>query len=464
MNKAALIASILCVIWIGSPVSPTESGTSGPRASLAVLHDESKDALVKPVQGGSGEPRESGPQPSSSAALGSHVGRIGVREQSSGYGEFYEVTSGRTFVPQGMNYMRIAYPPSTMFDPGQFNPVEIESALKDMKRNGYNVVRVFLNQNKIGGQLATPGLDPAYMNNVLTLLRLAKAYDSRVVIALAWLPANYSSLVGQIPASVGIDGVNAYFMYQPSIDAFKSYWSDIVRYLKRSDDALLATVLSFEIWNEPCFSATEKPFSLTSGFVTTAEGGTYDLSDPDSRQRAADHSATYWANQISAAIKAVYPHALTTAGVFTPYQVGLPSYNGVPAFFARPVPLRVTALAASSFDYIDIHSYAMGASYDMAKDLNSAELSRIPKTKPLLMGEFGAFKFVYPDLADAVTALRGHRRESCQFAFNGWLLWTRDSHEQPDIWNALDGEGAINRALAPTGNPFPCLGIKPTGR
>jgi hypothetical protein len=46
--------------------------------------------------------------------------------------------------------------------------------------------------------------------------------------------------------------------------------------------------------------------------------------------------------------------------------------------------------------------------------------------------------------------------ESCNYGFDGWLLWTWDTEEQTDFYSGLTGEGLINQVLAPVNRPNPC--------
>jgi len=50
--------------------------------------------------------------------------------------------------------------------------------------------------------------------------------------------------------------------------------------------------------------------------------------------------------------------------------------------------------------------------------------------------------------------------QSCAYNFKGWLLWTWDTDEQPELWNGQsNGQssgGAINLKLAPASRPNPC--------
>ena len=44
---------------------------------------------------------------------------------------------------------------------------------------------------------------------------------------------------------------------------------------------------------------------------------------------------------------------------------------------------------------------------------------------------------------------------SCEFGFDGWLLWTWDTGEQTELWNGMSENGEINAALAPVNRPDP---------
>jgi hypothetical protein len=77
--------------------------------------------------------------------------------------------------------------------------------------------------------------------------------------------------------------------------------------------------------------------------------------------------------------------------------------------------------------------------------------------KPVVLGEFGAFRDPYPDIGGAVEALTGWQAESCTYGFDGWLLWTWDSAGGfTETWNGTDSDGALSDALSPTNRPDPC--------
>jgi len=386
--------------------------------------------------------------------------RIGVRTMAGRHAEFFDTVTGRAFVPRGNNYIRLD-PKHSTFSPAKYDPDRVEVALREMQRHGYNVVRVYLNSQVIGGSLERPGVDVLYMSNVLDFLARANAHGLYVMLSSDWLPSNYASIVGASPPPAKVEGINGVFMTPGFIEAARQYWTDVITAIKFLDPSLLSTVFSYDIWAEPFFQSDQQPFSLTSGFVTTADGGTYDMSNAASRQLAADNAARYWANQVVAAVKRADPQALTVASLFSPKAVGRSGYDGVQPNRDVRAPLRMSVLAESALDYVDLHTYPTGASYRLKDDLDSAELGATGMSKPRLIGEFGALKSYYPEANDAAPVLADHQVGSCAYGVKGWLLWTWDAggSEQPHFWNALDANGEINSLLAPIHRPDACSGI-----
>ncbi len=61
----------------------------------------------------------------------------------------YNTVTGQTFVPRGANYVRLTQAPNgeiyhSAFEPGVFDPATVAAALDQMRHDGYNVVRVFI--------------------------------------------------------------------------------------------------------------------------------------------------------------------------------------------------------------------------------------------------------------------------------------------------------------------------------
>lgn len=101
--------------------------------------------------------------------------------------------------------------------------------------------------------------------------------------------------------------------------------------------------------------------------------------------------------------------------------------------------------------------------YTLADDLASSEFSSMnlgAAGKPVLMGEFGAFKNVYgcnpSDGLTAALAMRNYRTEAKNSGFKGALYWTWNTIYPDDSsicgqkqqwWNGVDESGAINWEL-----------------
>jgi hypothetical protein len=144
---------------------------------------------------------------------------------------------------------------------------------------------------------------------------------------------------------------------------------------------------------------------------------------------------------------------LVTIGFFWP-QTPNPSRLG---------DLRVIsvypAIVGSTADLVDIHAYSIPWEISLDQMMQNFGLVGYQQDKPVVMGEFGAFKEHHPAIADAASVLENWQAASCAYNLKGWLLWTWDTEEPeqvPPLWAIESGDGSINRALAPTFRPDPC--------
>lgn len=386
--------------------------------------------------------------------------RIGTRMNQDGYGEFYDKVTNESFIPRGNNYIRLDAVDGyhNLFNPGNYDVSRVEAALNKMQQNGYNTVRVFLDWRAIGGDLASPGVNPIYMNNLVDFLSRARFHNLHVIITREWVPSNYFSIVRSMPPTTGAEegGVNTMMLSNRWIIAYKTYLSDTIAYIKNNHPELLPTVFVWDLWNEGIFVSNIEPFSLTTGSFNAVEGGTYNLADSSSRQLLADNSAKYWANQMAAAIKDNDPEALTEVSLFTPKGAGKDGFDGVAPHPDPRSPFRPSALYESNVDLIDIHQYPLGPTYNLSQDLASAEINLLGREKPRTVSEFGALKNFYPTLTEAATTLHNHLAANCEFGFRGGIAWTWDTTELTAYWTVLAGNEDINQALAPRYYPDPC--------
>jgi len=402
--------------------------------------------------------------PAMTAALPAVVDhRIGVRV-NNGQAEFYDRLTGQKFVPRGANLWRWKFWPrgseqiliDTLFNTqiGQ-----LESALEELPKmggDGFNVVRVWENACWGGApgcmDRASGGLDPAYLRNLARFLQVAKDNGVYVMLTVDELPdtGGYGSLLGS--AGGQFEGsFNRLFMTDGGIEAQRRYYADFITGLREAG-APTDAIFAYELHNEAFFEGQLPPFSNPSAQVTPANGGTYDLANPTQRRALMEDSWLHYIKEVSQAIKALDPTALVTMGFFVQHEPN-PVLIGDP----RLVYLN-KVLNESVLDFVDLHAYP---GYDLNMRQHAENFDIIGYTKkPLIMGEFGADRHVFPDVIAAATKLQGWQAESCEFGFDGWLMWTWGGAEHPDdYWEAVEADGAIRGALSPRLNPDPCVSV-----
>src|SRR5206468_4242259 len=120
--------------------------------------------------------------------------RISVR-QVNGHGEFYDTSSGNTFVPRGNNYIQlhdqqtieqnVTVLSHSTFNIGLYDAAKAEASLARMQADGYNLVRVWVNGCCVG-TVADPagGLSAAYLANVIDFMTRAKAHGVFVMFTI----------------------------------------------------------------------------------------------------------------------------------------------------------------------------------------------------------------------------------------------------------------------------------------
>lgn len=380
--------------------------------------------------------------------------RIGVRVGAGG-GEFYDTVTNARFTPRGNNYIRLAlqhdpfggdYVYHSTFNVGLYNATQVNDALTQMHHDGYNVVRVFINELAVGNSGGS-GLSTAYLQNVVDFMQKAEAAQVYVILTLSVIPksGNY------YPPSPGpnFESDNVFYLTSAFIDAKKNYVTDFVSGLV-SQNAPMSVVFGYHIENEVSYVEDQKPLSLSSGMIATANGATYDMSNPTDKQQMMDANLVNWINSVRAAILQIDSAALVAPGFFSPLAVQGPAD---PRVIRTYWAIADSSSGGSSADYIDLHAYP--GLFDTSQEMASFEIGS--HQKPLLLGEFGAFKTVYTNTTSAAYALRDYQVLTCtRYGFVGWLLWTWDTAEQPELWNALDNAGAINGILAPLNRLNPC--------
>ena len=431
---AALVAAVL-VAACGTPVTPTSAAV--PATPPATASPSAVATGTPPSQAPVATPPASSPAPRTPVPH-----RIAVRVLD-GEGELYDHTTGKRFVPRGTNYIRLAGAHTTL-NVGHYDPARADAALADMSRRGYDTVRVFLGTGS--GGLPGPGssLNAAFLDNAVALLRLAQAHGMLVIYTLDWLP---ESPGWSFETDPGIENVNSLYLSTGGLEAGARFFRELAQgFVDRG--APLDALLAYELRNELYFTELAPPFSLDSGSVRTANGRTYDVSTTAAKRRLLEDGLVYWIDRMRDAIVGVDPTALVTIGFFQPKGP-----NDSRAGDDRLIETR-QAILRSTADFIDLHAYP-GGDLTLPQIVENFGLPR-KTAKPVILGEFGVERPSTPALDDAVRTAVTWQMDSCRFGFDGWLSWTWDSTEQPEFWNAVEGDGAIADALSPAVRPNPC--------
>lgn len=379
--------------------------------------------------------------------------RIAVRVVD-GVGEFFDRSTGESFVPRGNNYIRLASQRKmdgsttfghALFDPGRYDSGVVASDLVRMHNDGYNVVRVFLSPDTMG--TVSGGLDDGYVGNLVDFLDHAAESEMYVVFTLDWLPGGRYGAILDADCCTEFALMNANFLPPAGVQANAEFFHDLATELIRRR-ARTEFVLSYQVRNEMFFDSDQPPLSFTTGLVTTANGHTYDMASATDKEAMITEGAVFFLDSVAGAIRQADPTALVSVGLFVPHGPN-PVRQGDPR-----VVVSGPVIWESSLDFVDLHAYA-GFGFSLEKHVENFGIAGMEQ-RPIVMGEFGGEVSRFPSIADAAFAFRDWQVESCGFGFDGWFFWTWDLDEQPDFFNVLMEGGAINGVLAPVVRPDPC--------
>ena len=383
---------------------------------------------------------------------------VGIRDIGS-QAVFWNDETDSVFVPRGVNYFWIipaggGYQ-DRFFGVGIFDETRVRADFRLLKKNGFNVVRIFFdscNDDPVCiGNPEGAGLNGSYIDNIVRTMTIARDEGIFLMLTSNDLPSQGG--YWQI-SDEGVDSEfgsyrNANYLTSPGVLAATTYWGDLMRALA-GRDAPFEAVFAWSLLNEQWYINTDPPFSLNSGKVTCANGSTYDMSTPADKKTMALESMVYYINRIRDTIDHYDPDALVTMGFF------VPDY---------PNPIRTgdfryveTAglLQEAPLDFFDFHAYpGEDPLQKIAENFGMTDY----RSKPIIMGEFGAFLQRFPDLPDALDAIQGWMAGSCMYGFDGWLYW--GMYRAPvgigdATWGFMDNDHEMMAALAPVNYPDAC--------
>lgn len=384
------------------------------------------------------------------------TGRIVIRE-----GCFFDTGTDKPFHPLGVNYFRIApirerKEGHSTFSPGSYNEEFVDPMMETLARDGLNTVHTFLSYHSgANGIVATPEPgepSPAYLLNVIHIVRAAQAHGSRVILtwdnwmpeSRAWaeMPLSNESEYGWILEAGHDFKTNGFRLSPEPIRARANAICALLQSVKTSAPDLLPVVLAWELENEVHFNLDQDPF-LSRSTAFAFGGRTFELGTDSGAQALMDAASVSWANACADAIHGVDPEALVSASVFTFHAIGRQG----PGTWLKDqtndmrIPARPLALLESRIDFADIHIYAGKSESEsiaqhLKSDLDSVEISHLAREarrlgKPILVGESGvAARHMRrgPDWQTiphetGVNLLREFHQALSTFSFAGVLHW-----------------------------------------
>ena len=377
--------------------------------------------------------------------------RIAIR-QVDGVAEFFDRGSGQTFVPRGVNYVFVPHEGQldlNLLKVGVYDPERTRLDFQALADRGYNTVRVFLDHCNQGsgciGDEDNQGLNPAYLDNIADMMAAAKEAGLFILFTSNDLPdqGGYAEQANGEAGETFAGYRNAYFLTQSGLEAARQYWSDLLTGL-RERSAAFDAVLAWQLLNEEWLFADQPPLSLTSGSAETPTG-VYDLSDPQAKRRMVDDTIVNYIAVLKSEILRHDPTALVTMGFFAPEIAA-------PGWYVQTAPL----LERSELDFFDFHLYPGGHTQD---ELVAAFGMQGYEVKPILLGEYGAFRHIYPDILPAAREINAWQAESCTHGFDGWLYWTyypAPAYVDDRTWGLVDEDGFLLETLSPSLHPDPC--------
>jgi plastocyanin len=397
--------------------------------------------------------------------------RLAVRN-AGGYDEFYDRQTGLSFVPRGSIFVRrrlnetptgqFVFSSST-FAVGAYNAAAVETALTSMASEGYNAVRILLDVTCRAGCLSdtaqADGLSRPYLGNLADFMRRAKAHGIYVLLAAEALPyGSYYESLAKTNCCATFDRENVHYLTANGAEGHRRFWIALIQDLN-SLGAPLDYVWGYEIVAEQFYRDNVPPLSFGAGLVTTGNGSTYDMAVAGQKQLMMDENLSWWAGRVRSGILSVDPTALVAIGFLWPKGPN-PARGGDPRVVrARPI------VDASSLDFFDVHLHP-GAELTLPQYMQNFELTT-PAMKPVVIGEFGAYKFAYPTPPDAERILRSVEADSCPFGIDGWVHWSWDTTEwgagELPFWEGSAAGALIDQALGPRLRPDPCAAVPGAG-
>jgi len=394
------------------------------------------------------------------------VHRIGIRTVD-GVAEFYDTVTGEKFIPRGVNYVDFAeITPGTLwedyiFGAGTYQPDKVRAAFHRLSEAGYNTVRLFFDHCFSGpsciGSQKQDGLNPVFLDHMVEIMKISADENIYLVLTANGVPADggywtrYDRQYQQ-DGHFGFDQFyeNGYYLHKAGVDMQAQYWRDLMSGLAERS-APFDVVLGWQLQNEYWLFKTKPPLSLTSGMVQISNGQSYDMSDLQQKRQMVTDGVLFWMEKLIPIIKEYDPESLVTVGFFPP---DFPIDNQLATDWYRDT---ASIIKTAPVDFWDFHPYPQpqtNITHNMQSVVENFGMTGYQE-KPVLMGEYGAFRQTFHNLEVATYRLQQWMVESCEYGFDGWLIWEYYDRPASDaVWGLENDE--LFQALSPINAPDAC--------
>lgn len=390
--------------------------------------------------------------------------RIVVDKNTGGKAGFKLAESGKTFIPNGVNYVGIRYGDHSTFEPAyglvpaDYDPYTAEILMRTLKENGYNFIRVFIipggrregNAGLGGNYNETKGIYIPYMECFTDFLTRANKYGIYVMPTMGENEMVNNSYFRS--KSGGANG-QAILFSKAGIQAKATFVQYFLEYLKEKDPKLLNGLFGVEMQNEFVFYANQAPFTQTSGEYTFLDGSKYDMSNDDDRRALANAALKNYYAEMKKAITEIDKDLLLCEGSYGMIAVGknMDDCYGMRMTAGKTnpaIPMTAEEFLDTDIDFFDLHIYRYGLSgsaediwkvYKENMRLNTAKTQEAWKSKPIIMGEYASFSSDATEqtLEAGMAFAQSLRDAVLKDGFAGAAYWTIDTFEQETIWNLM---------------------------
>jgi hypothetical protein len=407
------------------------------------------------------------PEPASTpSVISAVVNRIGIRKINE-VAEFYDTVTGEKFIPRGVNYVDFKeFIPGQLwedyiFGAGTWQPEKVRAAFRRLADGGYNTVRIFFDHCYSGpsciGSQEMPGLNPVFLDNMVSVMQMAAEENIYLILTANGVPADggYWSRFDQqyqqeTHFGFGEFYENGYYLHKAGVDMQAQYWTDLMSGLQERG-APFEIVLGWQLQNEYWLFKNRPPLSLSAGLVEVNNGKTYDMADPAQKRQMVTEAIFFWMETLIPIIKEADPESLVTVGFFPP---DFPNETELMTDWYRDT---ASLLATAPVDFWDFHAYPEPQTVVARNMANTAENFGMAgyQEKPIILGEFGAFRNIFPSLETGIFRMQEWVVESCEYGFDGWLIWEYYDRSADDAVWGLEND-ALFQTFAPINYPDPC--------